>query len=180
MDEFSALLQSLSPENQQLLLGMGSLDDRGALLEKQMAQAQALRAPRSGSGGLLGQGLADFGNMMRDNRGREEADGIRSQQSALLDKQDAGRLAYAKALAQALRAQADPTNPMAMAEAGAAAVAQNPDMGQLALPPRPGPSPANAGMGDMQPGGPQAPQKGWGPAQADPRLQWGPFGPRYG
>lgn len=175
MDDLFSLMGAMSPEDRKQMAGMGSLDDRSRLLGQQIAMAQALRRDRNykssaqatmgGIGGALGAIGEHFGLL---------------KQGDLLRQQDEGRAKYMSALANAVRGQANPQNPLAMAEAGAAVAAQNPDMGQLALPAQPSPNPGNAGMGDTQPGGPQAHQKGWGSTQVDPRLRQPFFRIGYG
>lgn len=96
-DDFSQLFDSLPPEVQEMLMGMGTLDERGALLQQQMAQAEALRQPSgrqysTGLGAALG-GIGDFARQVAGTRGMDKAQG---DLAALLDKKDAGRMAYAK------------------------------------------------------------------------------------
>lgn len=174
MDDLFSLLQTMPPEVQQQLLSMGTLDGRASLVGNQIAQAQALRRGKDYKTG----GQATMGNLSGILGAIGERVGM-DRQKSILDQKDSGRMAYASALANALRGQPNPQNPLAMAEAGAAVAAQNPDMGQLALPAQPAPNPGNAGMGDLG----QAPQKGWGSAQVDPRLRQlpiDPFGFGYG
>jgi hypothetical protein len=97
--DFSAFLASLSPEEQEQLLGMGTLDERQAMLEQQMAQAQALRQPSdsrhvTGLGAALG-GLTDG---LRYVQGTREMEALRAQQEGLLGKKDAGRGLFADVL----------------------------------------------------------------------------------
>jgi len=101
------LLTRFSPEELQQMLGLGTLDERGALLDAQMQQAQALRRPtavqRQTAGGAIGEGLGD---LFRGIAGTIQEKDIGAQQAALLDKKDAGRKGYADAMVAALRAHA--------------------------------------------------------------------------
>ena len=94
-----AFLESLTPEEQQQQQGLGTLDERGQLLDAQLAQARALQnqptAQRGTVGGAIGSGLAGVLDTVRG--GLQERD-VRGQQQALLGQKDAGRTAYAEAL----------------------------------------------------------------------------------
>jgi hypothetical protein len=97
--EFQQLLASASPEELEQLMGMGTLDEKGGLLEQQMAQAQALRSNHSqghstGLGAGLG-GLADILNGYASGRQQKETG---EQQQALLAQKDSGRNLYADLL----------------------------------------------------------------------------------
>lgn len=99
MDDLNALLSQMSPEELEQLLGLGTLDERGGMLNQQMAQAEALRQP-SGRQATTGWGAA-FGGAadgLRNIQGMQQMDAIRKQQEALLGKKDAGRGLYANAL----------------------------------------------------------------------------------
>lgn len=99
MDDLTALLQFFSPEELQQYTDMGSLEDRGGLLQQQMAMANALRnqetPQRMTPGGAIGEGI---GSLARQIGG---GIGVMRAQSGLKDiygKQDAGRNAYAEAM----------------------------------------------------------------------------------
>lgn len=97
--ELEALLASMSPEELAELMGMGTLDERAALLEQQMAQAQALRQPSgerhiTGAGGAFG-GLNDA---VKNVWGAYQQKQLQDQQAALLDQKDQGRSLYLDAL----------------------------------------------------------------------------------
>lgn len=98
-DDFNAMLSSLSPEELQQLLGLGTLDERGALLSNQMAQADALMQPqgRQYSTGL-GAALGGIGDLTRQIAGTRQQEALLKQQEALLGKKDAGRGLYTEAL----------------------------------------------------------------------------------
>lgn len=99
MDDLNALLSQMSPEELEQLLGMGTLDERGAMLNQQMAQAEALRQP-SGQQHSTGWGaaLGGVGDMARQIAGTRQMDALRQQQEALLGKKDAGRGLYVDAM----------------------------------------------------------------------------------
>ena len=110
MTDLATLLSSLSPEELEQLLGMGTLDERGTLLEQQLQQAEALRNP-SGQGHLTGLGgaLGGFSNAVRDVQGAYTQGKLREQQAALLAQKDAGRGLYVDALRRYQTAGQQPT-----------------------------------------------------------------------
>ncbi len=99
-EELMQMLQTLSPEEIQQLMGMGSLDEQGAQLDQQMAQAQALRQPSgenySTATGAIAGGIGDT---IRAIGGALQTRKIREQQKALTGKKDAGRSLYANTIA---------------------------------------------------------------------------------
>lgn len=99
LEDQYGLLGSYSPEELEQQVGMGTLDERGQLLDAQLAQARALQnrpmAQHSTAAGALGSGLASVLDTVRG--GLMEKD-LRGQQQALLAQKDAGRTAYAEAL----------------------------------------------------------------------------------
>lgn len=99
--ELEALLSQMDPETLKQLLGMGTLDERGQLLQQQMAQAEALRQPQGGNyssvGGAIGGGIGD---VLRGLGGGLAQAGLGEQQQALLGQKDMGRNAYVEALRQ--------------------------------------------------------------------------------
>lgn len=159
-------------DNLALLLGAANVGNRNEQLEKQLASAQALRKPRArtpktGAQATMG-GITDALNQLsgfvQENYTQDQ---INRNLGTLEDPRTlAPVLQKQEATAAAVRGD----NPLAAAEQAAAMMAQNPDMAQLALPANPGQAPANAGMGDLMPGG-QASQKGRGSAGVDPRLR---------
>lgn len=110
-EQDQALFSALSPEELQQLLGMGSLDERGDAIQQQLEQAMALRnvrpVQRSTAGGAILSGLGDVVGNVRSEMQQKD---LRSQQAANLDKKDAGRLAYAQAMANALRRSSEAQN----------------------------------------------------------------------
>lgn len=99
MDDLNTLLAQMSPEELEQLLGLGTLDERGGMLQQQMAQAEALRQP-SGQQYSTGWGaaLGGVGDLTRQIAGTRQMDALRQQQEAILGKKDAGRGLYVDAL----------------------------------------------------------------------------------
>ena len=96
MTELDALMAKLSPEEQQLLLSMGTLDERGMALQEQMAQAQALRRPSQQRHITpLGGALGGFSNAVNNVHGAYRLAELQKQQEALFDRKDTGRGTYA-------------------------------------------------------------------------------------
>lgn len=98
-DDFEALLSTMSPEELQQILGLGTMDERGALLQQQMAQAEALRQPSgrqysTGWGAALG-GLGDAAKFIAGSR---QMDKTQAGLEELLGKKDAGRGLYVDAM----------------------------------------------------------------------------------
>ena len=108
-----AFLASLSPggrspdgitqAEQQQLLGMGTLDERAALLEQQLAQAAALRQAdnREHYSGAAGA-LSGFSNAANNVAGAYMQKQAMDQQKQLLDQKDEGRNTYASVLQRLL------------------------------------------------------------------------------
>lgn len=116
MDE---LLSQLSPEDLEQLFGLGTLDERGDLLSQQMAMAEALRRPSGQQhttpiGAALG-GIADVAGAWGGSLAEQKLQG---QQADLLKQKDAGRKAYAEAIARFLRNKQAPSGPMGMGDVG--------------------------------------------------------------
>lgn len=90
-----AFLASLTPERRAQNAEMGTLDERGQILEEQLALAQGLQsrptAQRGTLGGTIGSGLGGIVDAIRG--GLQERD-LRAQQQALLRRKDEGRRAY--------------------------------------------------------------------------------------
>jgi uncharacterized small protein (DUF1192 family) len=97
--DMEELLSQLPPEALQQLLGLGTLDERDALLQQQMQQAEALRRG-SGKEYSTGAGaaLGGLGDMVRAVRGRMMDKDATTKREELLGKKDAGRNAYVEAL----------------------------------------------------------------------------------
>ncbi|NBD11833.1 hypothetical protein [Corallococcus silvisoli] len=114
-----AFLASLTPEEQQQLMGMGTLDDRAAMLEQQMAQAEALRSGDnrehySAAAGAL-SGLSNAANNVYGTYMQKQA---LEQQRQLLNQKDQGRNLYADILRrqqqQGSAMDVIPSNPFAL------------------------------------------------------------------
>lgn len=99
MEELMALLEYMTPEEQQQLLGMGSIPGRSQLVQGQLDRAQGLMQPQSGRhttlGGAIGGGLGDVARSLIGGFQTADAD---KRLAALLAQQDAGRGLYAEAL----------------------------------------------------------------------------------
>lgn len=105
MDE---LLAQFTPEELAELIGLGTLDERGATIDQQLLQAQALQRPQTGPHSTgAGAALGGLGDAVRSWAGafREHGlpgsgpdGGLRGQQAALLKKKDDGRMLFLKAL----------------------------------------------------------------------------------
>lgn len=95
----NSLLNSLTPEQLQELLGLSTLDEKGGLLEQQMQQAMSLRqhAPshHTTAGGAIGEGL---GNLVSSGVGFMKQGQVQDAQQALLAQKLKGRQAYVDAL----------------------------------------------------------------------------------
>lgn len=135
MDASSFDLSQLSPEQLQQLMALGSLDEQGGDLDKQMEQAQALgqqqTSPHSTWGGAALGGLAGLINQLKSGH---DVTQIQGQKAALRDKKSDVRGMYA----QLLRGSAPPPAPGApqpvIAPQGMMA-AQGPQMPQQQPPP---------------------------------------------
>jgi hypothetical protein len=89
------LLSQATPEELQQLLGLGTLDERGGLLEQQLAQAQALRTNNAAHHSTgLGAGLAGIGDALTGYASGAQQKALGAQQQALLAQKDAGRNVY--------------------------------------------------------------------------------------
>ena len=99
MNDFNDLISTLPPGALEQLLGLGTLDERGAMLDRQLAQAEALRqsgtTPRSTGLGALGSGLAGAINQAVAGA---KSNQLRGEQTKLLSEKDRLRLLAVKAL----------------------------------------------------------------------------------
>jgi hypothetical protein len=99
MDDLNALLSQMTPEELEQLLGMGTLDERGGLLQQQMMQAEALRKPSGQQYSTgLGAALGGMGDLARTIGGTMDMGRLQKEQEALLSQKDAGRGKYVDAL----------------------------------------------------------------------------------
>ncbi len=110
------LLQFLTPERVQSMSGMAGLQDKNAMLQQQLAQAEALRQPRGErhSEGL-GAALGGVGDILRQIKGQMQESSLNDEMKANLagiqkgrDVSWAAKMAEMKARADALRG-AEPT-----------------------------------------------------------------------
>ena len=97
--EFSQLWELMTPEEQNQLLAMGTLDERQAMLDRQMQQAELLKQGSgkqysTGMGAALG-GLAD---VIRAGQGQYQMQQAQTGMEDLLGQKDAGRALYADAI----------------------------------------------------------------------------------
>jgi hypothetical protein len=93
-----AYIQTMTPEELDRLLGLGSFGQREQLLEEEAARAQAMQQPRgtrysTGGGALLGA----VGDVAGALGGSMYADLIRGKRSQLLDETDQRRRLLAEA-----------------------------------------------------------------------------------
>lgn len=104
MDE--SYIANLSPEALKQLLGMGTLDERGGIVQDQIKQAMAMRDPIAGQHSTgMGAALGGLGDVFRGIGGGVAEHGLRQQQQGLLAQKDAGRQSFGNLLIQALRGQ---------------------------------------------------------------------------
>jgi hypothetical protein len=97
--EFQQLLATASPEELEQLMGLGTLDERGALLDGQLAQAQALRTNNSqGHSTGLGAGLGGLSDVLNAYSSVRDQKAVGAEQQALAGKKDAGRNLYVELL----------------------------------------------------------------------------------
>ena len=98
-NELEALLASLTPEQLQEIMGLGTVDARSDIVAQQLAQADALRNAQVGNNMTPGgAALSGMGNLLDKVRGGLETQDLRAQQQGLLGQQDAGRMTYLQAL----------------------------------------------------------------------------------
>lgn len=92
MEELMGLLEYLSPEERQQLLGLGTMPQRSELVQQQLQRAQDYGQPQGGNyssvGGAIGGGLGDA---VRGLVGAQQTKGAEAQLAELLGQQDAGR-----------------------------------------------------------------------------------------
>ncbi|WFG54196.1 hypothetical protein Mx9_p89 [Myxococcus phage Mx9] len=105
-NDFNDLLQQMTPEELEQLIGLGTLDERQSLLDKQMAQAEALMQQGGGRystplGAALG-GLAGVGQSVMGTKQQQDA---MEQQRAILGQKDVGRGLYTDVIRRQQQAQ---------------------------------------------------------------------------
>lgn len=104
MDDFAALFAGMPEEEKaalmEQLMGMGGLDEQSQMLERQIAQANALGPPQSksyGGKGLTGP-LGAFANILEAHNWKRDRDQGRADMRGLIDQKTAGRKAFADLL----------------------------------------------------------------------------------
>ena len=98
-NELEALLATLTPEELQQLMGLGTNDERSGIVQQQLAQADALRNSQMGDYGTPGgAAMGGISSVLDKVRGGMEAKDLQGQQQGLLGQKDAGRMTYLDAL----------------------------------------------------------------------------------
>ena len=107
-------LAGLSPDVLKAIVGLSGMDEEGALLQEQLAQALDMQRP-SGQQYTTGWGaaLGGLGDIVRGAAGGYQANQLRGQQKALVDQKGAARSSYADAILRALEQPAVPGAPSA-------------------------------------------------------------------
>lgn len=99
-----AIYDRMGPEAFKKHVGMGTLDERGALLEQQLKQAQALRQPQGKEySTVAGNLLGGMGDIFRGVAGGMKESQLQERQLALLGQKDEGRLKYDQTYMEELR-----------------------------------------------------------------------------
>lgn len=94
-----AMLAQMDPAVLDELMRLGTVDERQALLEQQMAQAQALRKPDGQQHySALGGALGGLNSAINNIYGAYQQGQLSEQQMELMKQKDAGRVKYARAL----------------------------------------------------------------------------------
>lgn len=103
------LIANLSPEELQQLMGMTTLDERGGVIQDQIAQALAMRQPVSGQHSTgMGAALGGLGDVLGNIGGGIQNKMLRGEQQGNLAKKDAGNSLYGSVWQRMLRSQ-EPT-----------------------------------------------------------------------
>lgn len=106
MDELAMVLEGLSPEQRQQLLGLGVIDEEQALLQQQMAMADALR---QGSGqqytSPFAAAVGGLGDVVGNISGAVKQEGLMDDLQANVGRRVEGRDAFTQAQIDALRRQ---------------------------------------------------------------------------
>ena len=111
-EEFSQLWEMMTPEEQNQMLAMGTLDERQAQMERQRQQAELLRQGsgqqyNTGMGAALG-GLAD---VIRAGQGQYQLENAEAGIQDILGKKDAGRKSYGNLMQRFAQQQAQQARP---------------------------------------------------------------------
>ena len=90
-DDLGSILSQLSPEQLAQYLGLSTLEGEGSMLERQLAQAQALQQPiGQRHTTTLGSAFGAAGDVMRGIRGGLDERSLRAQQQGLVGKEKQG------------------------------------------------------------------------------------------
>lgn len=97
--DFDALLQQMTPEELEQLLGLGTLDERQGMLGHQMAQAELLKQPSNKQYSTgWGAALGGLGDVIRAGQGQYQLEQAQQGMEDILAQKDAGRGLYADAI----------------------------------------------------------------------------------
>lgn len=108
-ESFDMLLAQASPEELEQMLGAGTLDERAALLQQQMAQAEGLRTNNAASArSPIGAALHGVGDMLNAYSARQGVQQARAGHEAVLGQKDALRRAYVEMLRRGGRSAPSP------------------------------------------------------------------------
>lgn len=98
------ILSQLTPEELQQLMGMGTLDERGQLLQQQLQMADALRQPQAGEHSTgLGAALGGLGDVLRGTIGGIAGKQAMGKMEGLMGQKDAGRNTFLQAFLKGQR-----------------------------------------------------------------------------
>jgi hypothetical protein len=101
MDELDRFMSQFTDEELAQLFGAGTLDERGALLNQQMMQAEALRKPSGQQHSTgLGAALGGMGDLARTIGGTMDMSRLQKEQEALLGQKDKLRQTYGQRFRQ--------------------------------------------------------------------------------
>lgn len=116
MDELAMILEGMSPEQRQQLLGLGVIDEEQALLQQQMAMADALR---QGSGqqytSPFAAAVGGLGDVVGNISGAVKQKGLMDDLQANVGRRVEGRDAFVQAQIDELRKRRAAAMPGVMA-----------------------------------------------------------------
>lgn len=110
--DFDQLWELMSPEEQNQLLAMGTLDQRQGMLDRQMQQAELLRqgSNQKYSTGL-GAALGGLANVVQAGQGQYQLEQAQQGMDDLLAQQDEGRILYGDLMQRFGRQRAQQAQP---------------------------------------------------------------------
>lgn len=113
--EFNQLWEMMTPEEQNQLLAMGTLDERQGQLERQRAQAELLRqgSNQQYSTGL-GAALGGLANVVQAGQGQYQLEKAQQGIQDILAQKDAGRQSYGNLMHRFAQQQAQQARPPTM------------------------------------------------------------------